>query len=348
VAGQISYAREIMKAIQIVHFGGPEVFRVVEGQSPPMLPDHVRIRVSAAGINFADVQMRMGLYPEAPRLPFVPGFEVAGVITETGPGVQSFHRGERVLAGCRFGGYSTEIVLAASQVRKTPRKLSDVEAASIPVCFITAWIALMEMARVREGDKVLVANAAGGVGSAAIQMAALAGAQVIGLVGSADKKETVRSLGAGQVLTYGELHSREDSRDFDVILDPRGGAELKDSLGRLAPGGRVVSFGASSIVGGLKRSIPRTLLGLLQTPLLNPIGLGAKNRGVFGLNSLPLYDSERGKRLLARALDAALEGFETGRYRTLVGKVFPLEKAGAAHEYLQSRKNVGKIVLRCN
>jgi synaptic vesicle membrane protein VAT-1 len=336
-----------MKAIQIVRFGGPEVFRVVEAPSPPLLADHVRIRVSAAGINFADVQMRMGLYPEAPRTPFVPGFEVAGVVTEVGPGAQAFHPGERVLAGCRFGGYATEMVLPVRQVRKTPRKLSDVEAASIPVCFMTAWIAVMEMARVREGDKVLVPNAAGGVGSAIIQIAAETGAQVIGLVGSADKKEAVRSLGAGQALTYGELRTREDSRDFDVILDPRGGAELKDSLGRLAPGGRVVSYGVSSIVGGLKRSLPRTVLGLLQTPLLNPIGLGSKNRGVFGLNALPLYDSERGLILLMNALDAALDGFEAGRYRTLIGKVFPLEKAGAAHEYLQSRKNIGKVVLRC-
>ncbi len=338
-----------MTEMQIVRFGGPEVFRAVQRPSAPLAPDQVRLQVSATGINFADVQMRMGLYPEAPRLPFAPGFEVAGVIAEVGADVHLFRPGERVLAACRFGGYTDEIVLPVQNCRRTPRRLSDVEAASIPVSFMTAWIALMEMGRVRDGDRVLVPGAAGGVGSAIVQVAAHAGAKVIGVVGSSEKKDLVRSLGAAQALTYEELGDRNgpEGRDFDVILDARGGRDLRDSMGRLAPGGRVVSYGVSSLVSGPTRSIVKTVFRLLKTPLLTPIGLAMGNKGVFGLNMLKLFDTAPGVELLMKALDWTLEGFENGVYRATVGKVFPLADAGAAHMYLQSRKNTGKIVLRC-
>jgi NADPH:quinone reductase-like Zn-dependent oxidoreductase len=338
-----------MTEVEITRFGGPDVFRIVERPSRPLPPDHVRIRVSAAGINFADIQMRMGLYPEAPRVPFVPGYEVAGVVGEVGPGVHSFRLGERVLAACRFGGYATEIVLPVEQCRKTPRRLSDVEAASIPVSFMTAWIALMEMARVRDGDRVLVPGAGGGVGSAMVQVAARAGAQVVGVVGSAQKKEAVRGFGAAQAYTYAEFSGRngKNTGTFDVILDARGGSALKESIRRLAPGGRLVSYGVSSLVSGPTRSILHTVLGLLGTPLFTPIGLAMANNGVFGLNMLKLFDTVEGRQLLMKSLDCALEGFQKGDYKATIGRVFPLAEVGAAHSYLQARKSTGKVMLRC-
>jgi NADPH:quinone reductase-like Zn-dependent oxidoreductase len=338
-----------MTEVEITKFGGPDVFRIVERPSRPVPPDHVRIRVSAAGVNFTDIEMRMGLYPEAPRVPFVPGFEVAGVIGEVGPGVYSFRLGERVLAACRFGGYATEIVLPVEQCRKTPRRLSDVEAASIPISFMTAWIVLMEMARVRDGDRVLVPGAGGGVGSALVQVAARAGAQVVGVVGSAQKKEAVRGFGAAHAYTYAEFSGRSgnDASDFDVILDARGGSALKQSIRRLAPGGRLVSYGVSSLVSGPTRSIFHTILGLLGTPLLTPIGLSMANNGVFGLNMLKLFDTAGGRQLLMKSLDSVLEGFQKSDYKATIGRVFPLAEVGAAHSYLQARKSTGKVMLRC-
>jgi NADPH:quinone reductase-like Zn-dependent oxidoreductase len=293
--------------------------------------------------------MRMGLYPEAPHLPFVPGFEVAGVIVELGPGVSMLRRGERVLAACRFGGYTSEIVLPALHVRRTPRKLTDKEAASIPIAFMTAWIALIEMGRIREGDRLLVPGAAGGVGTAIVQLAARSGAQVVAVVGSAEKKEAVRALGASQAFTYAELDAceRSDVRDFSIILDARGGSYLKDSIRRLAPGGRVVSYGVSSLVSGLKRSIAHAAWGLLQTPFLTPIGLAMANKGVFGLNMLRLFDSDQGMMLLMKAMDGMLNGFQSGLFKAVVGKSFPLANATDAHAYLQSRKCFGKVVLIC-
>lgn len=344
-----------MIQVQISRFGGADVLVPVEVPSPPVGPGEVRIKVSAAGVNFAEVQMRMGLYPEAPKVPFVPGFEVAGVITETAPGIRELRKGERVLAICRFGGYASEIVLPASQVRKTPRRLSDKEAASVPVSFLTAWIALVDLARVRADDRVLIPGAAGGVGTAMVQVAARAGAQVTAVVGSAEKKEKVRALGAAQALTYDELAAGRGGRGkpsrageaqgYTVILEPRGGRHVKESMKRLAPCGRVVCYGVSSIVHGPRRSIPRVLGQLLQTPVFTPIGLQMGNRGVLGLNLLKFFDSEEGMRLAMDAMDGVLEGLQSGLFVPVVGKTFPMTKATDAHRYLQSRKSVGKVIL---
>jgi len=333
-----------VRAVIIPRFGGPEVFRIVEMPPAPVSPDAVRIRVGASGINFSDVQMRLGLYPEAPKLPFVPGFEVAGTVIEVGTNVTSLRRGDRVLGFTVFGGYATEIVVPAAFVRRTPSSMSDAEAAAIPAAFATAWICLMEIARIRRGDHVLVPGAAGGVGSAAVQLAFHAGAEVVGLVGSPEKKELVLSLGAREALTYEEWQ-RSRGRLFEVVLEPRGGAHVRESLALLVPGGRVVCYGVSSLVTGLRRSIPRTILGLLQTPLLTPIGLAMSNQGIFGVNLLKYLDTEESRGIVAHALESVLEGFEKGRYRAKVGKIWRLEQTGEAQAFLQSRRGTGKQIL---
>ena len=187
-----------VRAVVIPRFGGPEVLRVQGMPSAPLVPGSVRVQVKASGINFADVQMRMGLYPEAPKPPFVPG--VRGC--RDGHGGRSrgllTAPGDRVLGFTRFGGYTTEVVVPAAFVRKTPSSLTDVEAAAIPAGFATAWISLMDMARVRQGDRVLVPGAAGGVGTAMVQVAAQAGAEVVGLVGSAIQAGARSFLGSSR------------------------------------------------------------------------------------------------------------------------------------------------------
>jgi NADPH:quinone reductase-like Zn-dependent oxidoreductase len=337
----------LVRAVIIPRFGGPEVLRVVEIPPARLAPDSVRIRVGASGINFADVQMRMGLYPEAPKLPFVPGFEIAGTVTEAGAEAKDLRPGDRVMGFTRFGGYTTEIVVPAEFVRRTPASLTDAEAAAIPAAFATAWISLMEMARVRSGDRVLVPGAAGGVGSAMVQVAVRAGAEVMGLAGSSAKKDFVLSLGAREALTYDEWEQKKGSfQPFDVVLEPRGGAHVRASMAALAPGGRVVCYGVSSMVTGLKRSIPRTLAALLKTPLLTPIGLAMSNLGIYGVNLLKYFDSERSRSAVAEALGRVLDGFEKGAYRSTVGGTWPLEEVRKAHAFLQSRNATGKQVLK--
>ena len=343
-AGRVRAAPSgVVRAVVIPRFGGPEVLRVMEMPRAPLAPESVRIQVGACGINFADVQMRMGLYPEAPRPPFVPGFEIAGTVTEAGPQV-TLRPGDRVLGFTRFGGYTTEIVVPAAFVRKTPSFLSDTEAAAIPAAFATAWISLMEMARVRAGDRVLVPGAAGGVGSAMVQVAVRAGADVVGLVGASGKKDFVLSLGARQAMTYEEWKQAEKTL-FDVVLEPRGGSQVRSSMAVLAPGGRVVCYGVSSLVTGPRRSLPRAILGLLQTPLLTPIGLAMSNQGIYGVNLLKYFDTEQSRAVIANALERILQGFEERHYRPCLGKTWPFAKAGEAHSFLQGRQGSGKHVL---
>jgi len=337
-----------MLEMQIVRFGGPGVFRAVERPSPPLLPGCVRVAVSAAGINFAEVQMRVGLYPEAPHLPFTPGFEIAGRVTEVAPGVDGVRPGDRVLGVTVFGGYATEAVVPAWQLRRIPAGLTDAEAAAIPVAFATAAVALHEMARVRAGDRVLVAGAAGGVGTAAVQLAARADAAVTGLVGSEAKHASVLALGAREVFTYAAWAARVRAgapRTFDVVLESRGGRALRQAFGLVAPAGRLVSFGFSSMLSGPRRSLLRAAATLLATPKLSVLGLVMRNQGVFGANLLKLLADGEGRAVVTRAFDTALRGFEDGSLRVVVDRTFPLAEAGAAQEHLRSRASIGKVVL---
>ncbi|HET6449902.1 MAG TPA: zinc-binding dehydrogenase, partial [Spirochaetia bacterium] len=209
------------------------------------------------------------------------------------------------------------------------------------------WVALMDIARVREGDRVLVPGAAGGVGTAMVQIAARAGAEVVAVVGSTAKKEKVRALGAHRALTYEELDSGRprDGRDFSIVLEPRGGPHVRESLRRLAPGGRVICYGVSSIVAGERRSIPHVVRRMLQTPVLTPVGLQMANRGIHGLNMLKLFDSEEGLSILLGAFDQVLDNIQSGLFKPIVSRAFPSAKASEAHEFLQSRKSVGKVVI---
>lgn len=335
-----------MKAAVITKFGGPGVFALRDAPPPALTPDGVRIRVRAAGVNFADTLMRMGMYPEAPKPPFVPGYEVAGEVMETGaavPAAAGLSLGTRVLAGTRFGGYCEELVVPAAIVRPIPAVMTFEEAASVPVVWLTAWLAAVEMARVRAGDRVLVESAAGGVGTAAVQLCVAAGATVVGLTGSPSKVGAIRGMGA-DAWTMEEWRGRAKYAErFDVVLNSAGGKDLKRAYDALAPTGRVVTFGVSSMVLGNTRSLVAIAKAFASMPFYTPIKLMMANKGVFGLNVLKLMDGDAER--LGGGLDLILRGFAEGKYRAVVGKTFPLAEAGAAHEFLTGRGNVGKVVL---
>jgi NADPH:quinone reductase-like Zn-dependent oxidoreductase len=272
-------------------------------------------------------------------------------VTEVAHGIEQPGVGDRVLALTVFGGYATEVVVPAWQVRSIPAGLPYVEAAAILVAFAAAAVALHEMARVRSGDRVLVVGAAGGVGTAAVQLAARAGAEVMGLVGSEGKKAPVIALGAREVFTHAEWAARTGAGGhaepcrFDVVLESRGGRSLRSSLGLVGPAGRLVSFGFSSLIGGPRRSIVRAASTMLATPRIGMLRLVMRNQGVFGANLLKLLSDERGRPVVVRAFDRCLEGCANGTLRPVVDRTFPLAEAGAAQEYLQSRASVGKVVL---
>ena len=341
----------VKRSLQVTQHGGSDVLKITVSPEEQIQDYSVRIKVHAAGINFADIMMRMGLYPEAPKPPFTPGYEVAGEVTEIGAGVTAFRVGDRVLTLTNFGGYTSEIVAEYYSLYKIPEHLSYAEAAAIPVNFLTGWIVLKEMARVHAGDRVLIPSAAGGVGLAAVQIAHQEGAHVVGLVSSLTKSGIVQSLGADEVWTNERWHESDDgdAGEFDIILDSVGGESLRRSYKRLAPAGRVVSFGVSSMVQRERRSVLKALSVIIQSPLFTPISLMNNNRGVFGLNLLPLCQAtaQDPQSMVHRSLSKILRGFHEKRYRTVIGRTYPLAEGGAAHDYLQSRANIGKVVLTC-
>ena len=336
------------KVIYISRFGGPEVLKLKEENNPEPSEGELQISVHAAGINFADLVMRVGLYPEAPKPPFVPGYEFAGVVKSIGRSVKDFKIGDRVLGACRFGGYTSELNTQALNVRKIPERISFEEAAAIPVNFMTAWVALVDMARIRNGDRVFIPSAAGGVGLAVLQICKSFGAEAVGTASSEKKFTLMKEFGATHCVLEREFEENPKKwGEFSVILDTVGGQSLKNALKRVNAGGRIVSYGVSSMMSGKKRSLAKLFSMLVNTPLILPFKLMNENKGIFGLNALSLMATESGNQLLNSALDHSLKRFETGEFRVQLGKVFDLKDASRAHEALHNRGNSGKMVLKC-
>jgi NADPH:quinone reductase-like Zn-dependent oxidoreductase len=225
--------------------------------------------------------------------------------------------------------------------------LSDAEAAALPVNYLTALIALYRMANLTANETVLIHGAGGGVGIAAIQLARLRGAVVIGTA-SASKHDALRSFGVNHVVDYrtGDVAQAvrriTANRGVDVVLDPIGGASFKTSYRLLAPLGRMVMFGVSAISRGERRSWLHAARTMMQMPRFKPLSLINRNRGVFGLNLAHLW-GERDQ--LTTAMQLLLQDVAAGRLRPVVAKTFPLEAAADAHRYMQARGNIGKIVL---
>jgi NADPH:quinone reductase-like Zn-dependent oxidoreductase len=336
-----------VRQVVITKYGSPDVFDVRELPTPSPGEGEVRIRVRAAGVNFADVLARLGLYPDAPKPPMVVGYEVAGHIDGTGSGVTGFFDGDRVMALTRFGGYADTVVVPASQAFKCPEALCDAEAAAAPVNYLTAALALYRMAALAPGETVLVHNAGGGVGIAATQLARLRRATVIGTA-SAFKHDALRTFGVEHTIDYRhanvdtEVRRLTHGRGVDVILDPIGGHSFLASYRLLAPLGRLVMFGFSSAAPGQRRSLWRAICAWLATPRFDPLSMINRNRGVFGLHLGHLWEE---RRQLAPLMEMLLGELSGGRLTPVVARTFPLERAGDAHRFIQSRCNIGKVVL---
>lgn len=336
-----------MRQVVIPRHGPPEVLVLREAPDPSPADGQVRIRVRAAGVNFADLLARMGLYPDAPRLPAVVGYEVAGHVDATGPGVTSLRAGDRVLALTRFGGYADTVIADAALTFPTPGRLSDVEASAIPINYLTALIALYRMANLIADDIVLIHGAGGGVGIAATQLARLRRATIIGTA-SAAKHDALRRFGVDHPIDYrsvdvaSEVRRLTANRGVDVVLDPIGGSSFSTSYRLLAPLGRMVVYGASAVSSGEKRSWLHAVRILWQMPSFKPMSMMNQNRGVFGLNLGHLW-SER--RQLAGVMDFLMQEIGAGRLQPIVARTFALERAADAHRYMHERSNIGKVVL---
>lgn len=330
----------------IARHGPPDVLELREGADPVPREGEIRIRVRAAGVNFADILARIGIYPDAPPPPVVVGYEVAGVVDATGPGVSSAHPGDRVVALTRFGGYADTVVVPAAHTFRLPDLLSDAEAAAVPVTYLTAALALYRMAALSAGETVLVHNAGGGLGIAATQLARLRRATVYGTA-SAAKHGALRSFGVEHAIDYRHADVEKDisrltnGRGVDVILDPIGGASFQASYRMLAPLGRLVMLGVSSM-SAERRQILRVVRSWWQMGSFQPLSMMNRNRGVFGLNVGHLWDE---RRALLPLMELIMTELGAGRLKPVVARTFPLERAADAHRFVQERANIGKVVL---
>jgi len=280
-----------MRQIWISKAGPPEVLVVKEAPDPHPAAGEMRIRVEASGVNFADIMGRLGLYPDLPRIPVVPGYEVAGRVDAAGGGVDSSWIGRDVFASTRFGGYADVVCAPQAQVFPRPSNMSAEQGASIPVNYLTAWQLVVVMGGLKAGETVLIHSAGGGVGIAATQIAKHIGAKVIGTA-SAGKHEALRALGVDHLIDYRtedfEQRARQitGGRGVELILDAVGGDSLKKGYRLLAPTGRLGVFGASSAATSKGAGYLGMVSMLANTPWVqfNPLSLMNANNGVFGVN----------------------------------------------------------------
>lgn len=304
-----------MRAAVLKATGGPEQLVVEEVAEPEAADGQAVVDVRAAGINFADVLIRLGMYPQAPELPAVLGSEIAGELD--GSRVMGF-----VLSG--GGGYAEQVAVDRRWLLPLPDSATFAEGAAFPMAFLTAWIPLTELVRIAFGARVLVTAAAGAVGTAAVQVVKALNGTPIAAVGSEEKLELPRSLGAQEVATYEAIGELDQ---VDVVFDLVGGEVFQNALGLLKPMGTAVAVGYA---GGMWQE-------------LNPALLVGRNIGVHGFYLGRLIG--RNPELVGRAAKDVLRLWEGGAVRPVVGAEYPLEEAAEAHRLIESRQSTGKVVL---
>ena len=332
-----------MKRIVYTKRGGLEAIEIIDEKSPEPGNNEVMIEVHRAGINFADLMMRQGLYGAAPDFPFTPGYEVSGVIRAIGSDVERHNVGDRVVALTGFGGYAEQVVVSEERAWTLPDNVSFDAAAAMPVTYLTAHHMLVHLGNFREGDSVLVHHAAGGVGTATAQIVkALKGGRIYGTA-SAEKADFVEEMGMIHI-PRGEDFVQRIKGESDGVhhaLDPVGGKHVMESYKALRNGGRLYVFGASSAVKGPKRSLWTAIKMWRTTPRFDPIRMMNSNKSVYGVHMGMWKDEE-----IAREQMVALASMlEKGQIDPVIDSVYRFEDVAKAQQYIHNRGNRGKVLL---
>jgi NADPH:quinone reductase-like Zn-dependent oxidoreductase len=338
-----------MKSLYITRYGGPEVLEVRESPDPMPAPGEVLVQVAHAGLNFADISARVGLYPDAPKPPVVVGYEVAGRVKSIGAGTANLKVGDSVLALTQFRGQASAVSVPERQVFKTPPGMTSEEAAALPVNYLTAFHMLYGVATVRPFDKVLIHMAAGGVGLAAIQLCRLVeGLEIFGTASEA-KHSALRDAGVAHPIDYRKVDYAEEVRRLtggkgvQLVLDPLGGKDWEKGYKLLAPAGHLIAFGWANMVSSQRRSWTHVLTELISTRRYSPMSLMETNRTISGVNMGRMWSSDG----LRREMDELLSLYQQKKISPRVDRVFPLSAGPDAHRYIQERRNVGKVLFDC-
>ena len=335
-----------MRKVVYPKVGGVDSIQIVEAQDPIPSKGEVCVRIHRAGINFADLMMRQGLYGSNPDYPFTPGYEAAGEILSIGEGVDGLSEGQRVLAMTGFGGYSEMVCLDSNRIIPLPDSVSFDQAAALPVTYGTAYHMLVYLGNLSEGDTVLVHHAAGGVGTAVAQICQAYGVSKVIGTASAPKKEFVESLGMHFVDSKSEdfvsvCKSLTDGKGVNHAIDPVGGKHLMRSYKALCRGGKLYCFGASSAVKGEKRSVATAMSMWATTPKFDPLKMMRSNKAVFGVH-MGLLDDES---IFKGHLEALSDMLLKGKIDPIIDSVWRFEQVSEAQKHMHDRKNRGKILL---
>jgi len=339
-----------MKAIYLTKHGKSEdAFEVRETDMPTIENDEVIIEVKSIGLNFADVLARRGLYPDAPKNPAILGYDVAGVVFKKGKDVIHVEEGQRVAALTRFGGYAEYAKTFAEGVTALPDNISFEEATALATQGCTAYFCAEESVQLHSGDHVLVHAAAGGVGSLLVQYAKHKDCKVYGTA-STKKQDFLRELGVDVPIDYttqnfDEIISKDlnEGQQLDVIFDSIGGSVFKKGMKILGQGGRMVTYGAASQMDKGKKSLVATLKVGLGFGIFSPIPLLMKSQGIVTVNMLRIADHR--KQIFKHVFEQVMDLSSKGVLQPKVGRVFPVDQFADAHEYLEQRKSLGKVVV---
>jgi NADPH2:quinone reductase len=337
-----------MKAIYLVRFGRPEDAFEVREVAVPEPGDHgVRIKTEAFGLNFADISARNGKYRDCPPLPCVIGYDVVGRVDAMGSNVKNVKNGDRVAALTRFGGYSEYVVTDSRVVVPVPEDMPLTFAGAIAVQYCTAYYACMDCVNVHEGDRVLVHAAAGGVGTALVQLLKHRGAVVFGTCSSEKKMEYLKSIGTDYPINYPAHDYRDEVKTvlgkekLDMVFDSVGGKYVRDGISMIGAGGKLVSYGASGLMNtGFFSKIRKAL----QFGFYHPAFFLIKSKSLIGVSMLRIADHKAD--VLQRCLQGVVELAKQGVITPAGGLEFPVEKLSDAHRAVEERKTMGKVMVK--
>lgn len=344
---EVKMANIQRQQVVITKTGGPEVLQLQESSLSEPLKNEICIEVGASGINFADILARQGLYQDAPALPSVIGYEVSGKVIAVGSDVDESWLGKAVLALTHFGGYSSHINVPVEQVFEIDSKLDCIQAASIPVAYLTAYELMVVLGNLQPTDTVLIHNAGGGVGLALLDIAKHIGATIIGTA-SKGKHEFLKSRGLDHAIDYQNedwfkvLMELTHNKGVELITDPLGGSNWRASYRALRATGRLGMFGVSEASSNGIMGKFKLLKTAVSMPFFHPINLMNQNKSVFGVNMGRLWHEVP---RIQHWTEVILDGVQQGWVRPEVDKTFKFSQAGEAHQYIEDRKNKGKVVL---
>ena len=333
-----------MQAIYLIKNGKPETAfekRKINKKTPQN--DEIAIEVEAFGLNFADVLARLGLYKEAPPLPSVIGYEVVGKVTQTGSKVKNVSVGDRVTAFTRFGGYSQYVTTKGIAAVKIAEDYPTGKALALATQYTTAYYAAYVAANVRKGEKVLIHAAAGGVGTALVQLCKLKNCKIYGTAGSEEKLDYIKKQGVDVPINY-RTHdfSTQITEKLDVVFDSIGGTTFKKGYKLLGSGGRIIPYGAATQLEA--SNFFSKIKFALSFGIYHPVGFIMQSKAMIGVNMLRIADDK--PEILLQCMQDLVKLADEGKIDPQIGKMYPVEELNEAHTALEKRQTTGKIGIK--